>query len=180
MFGGGFLDHFAFVVAGAGKFTVRILGTAQEAAVFAETIDHCFPALGTLVFAGLGLGLGVNHFLFGVFEAVAERRIKFLQDADPFKVLIFDLVKLLFHVTGEGNIHHLREEFIQFVGDNLADLRGKEFFVLFFHVLAILNRGDNRGIRAGSSDPLFFEGLDQGCFRIAGRRLGEMLLGVNP
>ena len=60
-------------------------------------------------------------------------------------------------MTSKGHIHHIGEKFIEFIGNNLGDLRCVEFFVDLFDIAAILNRRDNRRICAGPSDAFFFE-----------------------
>ena len=48
-----------------------------------------------------------------------------------------------------------------------------------FDVLTLLNRGDDRGIGAGSPNSILFQIMNQERFVIAGWRLRKMLLGVN-
>jgi hypothetical protein len=115
----------------------------------------------------------------GLFQIIFEGAVKLLQYTDPVQMLIFDLVELLFHVTGKGHIHHIREKLVEFVGDDLGDLRGVEFFVDLFDIAAVLNRRDNRRIGAGPADAFFFQRLDQRGFGITGRRFGKVLLGLD-
>ena len=96
----------------------------------------------------------------------------------PFEVLLFNLVKLGFHMPREGDIHYFGEVFVELVGDNLADIGGEELFVLLLDVLSILYSADDGGVCARAADAFLFQGLYERAFRIACGWLCEMLLGL--
>ena len=56
---------------------------------------------------------------------------------------------------------------------------GTKLAAFFLYVLAILNRGENGCVGRGAAHAVGFELLDQRCFVVARRRLGEMLLRQN-
>ena len=66
----------------------------------------------------------------------------------------------------------------QQVGDNHAQVGGEKSPFFLFDVEPILDRLDDRGIGARSADVLLLQGLDQSRLAVSGRRLGEMLGGV--
>ena len=49
--------------------------------------------------------------------------------------------------------------------------------MFFAHIVAFLDRGHDAGIGRGAANSKLFHPLDQSGFRVAGRRLGEMLFG---
>ncbi len=61
----------------------------------------------------------------------------------------------------------------------LAQHRRREASLILAHVLALDDRGNNRRIRRRAPDAFFFQILHQRRFRVARRRLGEMLVRAN-
>ena len=60
------------------------------------------------------------HLLRSGFEIVLEGTIEILEHALPVEMLFLDLVKLLFHVPGKGDVHDPREVVAELVGDNFT------------------------------------------------------------
>ena len=79
--------------------------------------------------------------------------------------------KLIFHV--------LFEEIQQKNGNDAAFIFGDQAVLFFAYVVAFLDRGHDAGIGRGASNSKLFHPLHQSGFRVAGRRLGEMLLGCD-
>ena len=77
------------------------------------------------------------------FEALFERPVEISQDPDPVEMLLFDLVELLFHVTGKCNIHYFREIFAEFFCNNFTNIGGIEFFLFLLNVLSVLYRAND-------------------------------------
>lgn len=71
-------DHFAFSVAGAGKFASRVSRAAQEPSIFAEPVNHRLTTSWTFIYAGGGLGFGVLHLGHCGGEVLLERPVKFI------------------------------------------------------------------------------------------------------
>ncbi len=87
------------------------------------------------------------------------------------------VVKLVLELGGEIVAHVLAEIVGQEGGHQPPlVLRDKAVLVLPY-VAAILDRGHDRGIGGGAADTEFLHLLDQRRLGVAGRRLGEMLLG---
>ena len=179
MLGNLFFEHVAVFVAWAGKFALRISAAAQKFAVFAESVDHFPLAFGTGIFTGRSLRLCVLHLFGGLVEVVLEGPVELLENADPLEVLFLNLVELLFHVAGKGDVHDLGEKLAELVGDDLADIGGVEFGLLLFDVLSVLDRRNNAGIGTWPSDPFLFQGPYQRGLGVSRRRLGEVLAGLD-
>ena len=163
MLGFFWFEHRSLAVAWAGVFACVFFGSVhcatEEPSVFAEPVLHRCVAFGAFVFGGLGLGFCVLHAFFGSFEVLLEGFVELFEYGDPVEMLLFDLVELLFHVTGEGDVHYLREELGEFVGDDFADVRGVEASVDLLGVFSVLYRADDRSVCTGSADAFFFESL---------------------
>ena len=77
----------------------------------------------------------MHHLLRGRIEVLLERSVEVVQDARPVEVLLLDLVELLLHVPGEGDVHDLGEELVELVRDDFAQIGGVELAVLLLDVL---------------------------------------------
>ncbi len=71
------------------------------------------------------------------------------------------------------------KRFHEQIADFFAEQRGREAALILVHVLALDDRRDDRGVRGRAADALFFELLHERRFRVARRRLGEVLIGAN-
>ena len=56
-----------------------------------------------------------------------------------------------------------------------ADFSRNKSFIFLDHVSPALDSLNDRAVGTGTPDPLFFQGLNQGSFVIAGRGLGKVL-----
>src|SRR5262249_51386163 len=113
------------------------------------------------------LHLGVRFL-----ERFVERPPEFIEH---FAVLVFarfDLVEFVLEVTGELQVHDVREMLDEHIRDGLADFGCEEAALLLRHVAAFLNRGDDRGVRARPADAFLLERFHQRAFVEARRRLG--------
>ena len=81
----------------------------------------------------------------------------------PVGMILFNIVQLLFHISGVTYLKDLRKRLYQFIGDDLAQVVGIKSFLVFFHIFAVLNDLDDLGIGAGSPDTLRFELFHQRC-----------------
>ena len=116
--------------------------------------------------------------LFGITEILGEAFVEFGERVSPCFLAFFNLVELFFETRGVLDIENVAEVFHQQIGDDQTDFRGRKLPSYFLHVLALLDRAENRGIRGRTADAAFFELLYQRRFVVARRRLGEMLLGL--
>ena len=116
--------------------------------------------------------------VFGGLERVLERIVELVEHLDHVFLGGRDVVELVFHVGGELQVEDLGEMLDQQVGDDHAQVGGEEAPLLLFDVAAVLDRLDDRGVGAGPADVLLLQGLDQRRLAVAGRRLGEVLGGV--
>ena len=76
---------------------------------------------------------------------------------------------------GEGQIHDIPEALLHESGDGLSQGGGFQELSFLEHIFPVQDRADGRRIGAGTADPLFLHGPDQGVFRVAGGRLGKLL-----
>ncbi|CAH0312433.1 hypothetical protein ROS9278_04991 [Roseomonas sp. CECT 9278] len=88
-----------------------------------------------------------------------------------------NFVELLLHRGGEAGVHILVEEAHQEGGHHPPEILGDEAPLLEAHVFQVLQPLQDGGIGRGPPDPELLQPLDQARFRIARRRLGEVLAG---
>jgi hypothetical protein len=62
------------------------------------------------------------------------------------------------------------------LANNLPQIRGRKVLVFQLYVLAVEQRGNDRRVGGRPADAFFFQLAHQRGFRVAGRRLGELLL----
>ena len=77
------------------------------------------------------------------------------------------------------HVEHIVEAFHQQNADALAQHRRRKASLVLAHVLALDDRRNNRSVRGRPPDAFFFQILYQRRFRIARRRLGEVLVRPN-
>ena len=110
-------------------------------------------------------------------ERPFERPVELVEHLDLAEVALGDVVEFLLHVRGEGDVDHVGEVLDQLVGDDLADVGGREPLVLQRDVLTTLDRVDDRGVRGRTADAQLLQRLDERRLGEPRRRLGEVLLG---
>ena len=114
---------------------------------------------------------------FSIFSTCVDERLpEFLERRRPLLLAARDRVELIFHRGREAVLDVTVEVFRQEAIDDLADVGRHEAPAVHLHVLAILQRRDDRGVGRGPADAVLLERLDERGFGVARRRLGEMLL----
>ena len=108
-------------------------------------------------------------------HAIAERRVERLQERDPGALAARDLVELLLHPGGEGEVHVVAEMLDQQVGHDPGDRLRVQTTLLDPDVAAIDDRRDRRRVGRRPADAVLLERLDQRRLGEARRRLGEVL-----
>ena len=117
------------------------------------------------------------HHLFGLGLEVAPEGLEQLL---PVLAPVADSVELVFEpgCVIEGDI--LREEAFEEGGQQPPALFGEEAVFLHPHISTVAQRLDRAGIGRGAADAEFFEPLDQARLGKARRRLGKVLVGIDP
>ena len=123
---------------------------------------------------------GLRDFLaahrgFGVIDQIDERLPELLEQRHPFLLAVRHGVEGVFHLGGEVVVHVGGEVLRQEAADDLADVGRREAPAFDIDVLAVAQRGDDRGVGRRPADAVFFQRLDQRGLREARRRLGEVL-----
>src|SRR4030065_464198 len=72
----------------------------------------------------------------------------------PLAPPLLDLVELLLHPGGEGDIHHVRKGFLEELRDDPAEFRGEKLPVLHPDVSAVPDRLEDRRGRGRRRQPL--------------------------
>ena len=121
--------------------------------------------------------LGAVDALALVVDLRLERLPELLQQRNPVLLAAADRVEFVLELGGEVVVDVLREVPGQEPGDRAADVGRLEAAAVEDHVLAVEQHLDDAGVGRGAADAVFLERLDQRSFRIARRRLGEMLVG---
>ena len=93
----------------------------------------------------------------------------------PFFGPVLDLVQILFHMSRKFQIYNIRETLIHKIRNHDSEIRRFQILAVLFHIFLRSNIGNNRSIGGRSSNAVFLQGTDQGCFRITGWRLCELL-----
>ena len=114
------------------------------------------------------------HHLGGLGLEVAP---KGFQHRLPLGPAAGNFVQLVLQPSGEVIGHIAFEEALQERRHQPPAFFGEEAVLLHPHIIAVLQHLERGGIGGWTPDPQFLQLLDQRCFRIARRRLGEMLLG---
>src|SRR3990170_2420412 len=121
------------------------------------------------------LFLELGHRALRALELLRERPVEIVERPGHLAPPLLDLVELLLHPGGEGDIHHVRKGFLEELRDDPAEFRGEKLPVLHPDVSAVPDRLDDRGVRGRPPDPLLLQLLDEGAFGKPGGGLGEVL-----
>src|SRR5262245_1019931 len=95
------------------------------------------------------------------------------------QLAFLDFVQFLLEARGEGDVENVLETVYQEAADAFTEHGGREAALIFFHVFALDNSGNDRGVGGRAANALFFQILDQRRLGVTRRRLGEMLLGAD-
>ena len=101
------------------------------------------------------------------------------QQVAPGHLVVGDAVELLLETGGEIVFDVAGEEAFQERGQHAALVLGDKPLLVDAHIAAVLEHLQDRGIGRRPADAELLHALDQRGFRIARRRLGEMLGGVD-
>ena len=179
----------------AGVAAFRIVGAADEAAELAE-LEREPAAFAVRALARIGavrarreqvrrqhLVERVDHLrdaqLLDVADRGGELAPEVAQQLAPGELVVGDAVELLFEVGGEVVFDVAREEAFQERGQHAALVLGDQALLVDADIAAILQHLQDRGVGRGPADAELLHALDQRGFRIARRRLGEVLAGVD-
>lgn len=113
-----------------------------------------------------------------VFEPRGELRVEIRHHVGPGNLAFLDLVELLLHSGRETDVEKLRKPLDEEVIHAEAEFGRNELALFAVHVVAILNRAQDRRVGRRAADAVFLELLDQRGFAVSRRRLGELLLGL--
>ena len=163
---------------GLGERALRPARAGQEAAELA-VFDHKVPPAQITDLVGLlygDLDTGPLEGLLGLLHLLVEALVEVAQNGLIGQLAGLHLVKAVFHAGGELHVDDVVEAVLHKLRDHLAQGGGLELFLLFEHVLPVLDGGDNGGIGGRTAHALFLHGLDQGGLGVAGGRLGKVLL----
>ena len=94
-------------------------------------------------------------------------------------MLLFDFIEFQLHLGRELHVHDFRKTLNQFVRNHATQQRRVKAPTLLHHILSVLNCLNDAGVCAGAADPQALHLLHQRRFRIARRRLREMLRRIN-
>ena len=143
--------------------------------------------------AALGLGredVGAEDLVEGL-QHVADAQVLDLVDGAgevapevaqhvlPLELAVGDEVELLLEVGREVVLHVALEEALEEGGDEPALVLGDQPLLVDADVVALLQHGERGGVGGGAADAELLHALDEGGFRIARRRLREVLLGLD-
>ncbi len=95
------------------------------------------------------------------------------------ELAVGDEVELLLQVGREVVLHVALEEALQERRDQAALVLGDQPLLVDLDVVALLQHGERGGVGGGAADAQLLHALDERGFRVARRRLGEVLLGLD-
>ena len=101
------------------------------------------------------------------------------QQLAPGDLVVGDAVELLLEIGGEIVFDVAGEEAFEERREHAALVLGNEALLVDAHIAAVLEHLQDRGVGRGPADAELLHALDQRGFRIARRRLGEVLAGVD-
>ncbi len=125
----------------------------------------------------------VDHLRDAQFLDVADRIGEFApevaQQFAPGDLVVGDTVELLLQIGGEAIFDIAGEEAFEESSEHAALVLGYQSLLVDADVATVLEHLQDRGIGRGPADAEFLHALDQRGFRIARRRLGEVLADVD-
>ncbi len=153
-------------------------------------LSHCGHLRGSVPSSRGGNRCGAEHLVeridhlrdaqvLDVADGVGELTPEVAQQLAPGDFVVGDTVELLFEIGGEAVFDIAGEEAFEERRQHAALVLGNEALLVDAHIAAILEHLQDRGVGRGPADAELFHALDQRRFRIARRRLGEMLAGVD-
>jgi len=163
---------------GVGVAALRKAGTRHKLAVPPAFDHHGAAAFFADLVGGdiLHFDLFALHVLFGGFQAFFKALVEIVHCFDPVRLTGFHNVQLFLHIGTECRVHDIGELFQHDLVHRAAQRGGFELFLLLFHIAAVHNGGNDRRIGGRAANTVFFQRMDQRCFSIVRRRLGEFLL----
>src|SRR5215212_8581479 len=157
---------------------VRVAAAGQEPAVPAPLADQLGPGLLAAGGADLvGRLLGPRDLLLALGDGALDLLEEGPDDRLPRLGPAGDAVQVLLHLGGEAEVDDLGEDVGEQVGDHDADVLGVEALAVQADVLAVHQGRDGRRVGRRTADAVLLQRLDQAGLAVAGRRLGEVLLG---
>ena len=117
--------------------------------------------------------------VLGAVDGDGEIVPEIAQQRLPVDLAIRDLVELLLEIGGEIVADVFGEEGFEEGGHQASLVLGKKALLVEPHIGAILEHGDGRGVGRGTADAELLHPLDQRRLGVAGRRLSEVLGGVD-
>ncbi len=181
----------------AGELAFGIARAADKGAVPAE-LQGKLALMAERAFARIGLYVsvrirlredirperlveGVEHMgdaqVLGLADGGFELLPELGEEDLPVQLAIGNDVELFLQIGGEVVFDIAPEEILQEGRDQAPLVFWIEALLIDADIVAVLQRGDDRGIGRGSANAELFQPLDQACFGKARRRLGEMLAG---
>src|SRR6266545_2623125 len=158
---------------------LRVSRAGEELAVAPPLDDHLPFAALLADEVGLDrLGLHVPHLVLGLREVLAERLVELGEDRLPARVPLLDLVELLLHARGEGDVHLAWEGADELVRHEQAEVGGLEVLLHLLDVRLLLDGLEDGGVGGWAADAALLHLLHERGLVVAGRRLGEVLVRV--
>src|SRR6266446_1546568 len=115
------------------------------------------------------------HLGLCLLHAHLEIAIEAAQELRPGLPSLLDIVQFPLHLSSAARIDNVGEVLVHDLVDGLSQPGRHKATLLLVDIATVLNRANNRHIRAWTSDALFFQLFDQACLCITWRRLGEVL-----
>ena len=169
----GHLDH-----DGHREAALRVAGAGKEAAEAAVFVHELAPAVRADLVRLLIRHLEVLALKLdlGVVEVCVKVLIILAQQILPRDGSGLDLVEIGLHVGGEFQVDDIAEILLHHLGHDDAKVRRAQIASLLDDIVAAEDGRDRRRIRRRAADALFLHRTDERCLRVAGWRLGELLL----
>ena len=176
---------FALGIVGAGDEGAEAAAAQRQLAVAAHRAGARIAAIGLgreqhrlqkLVQLRGDVARLLLHHLGGLGLEVAPEGLQHLL---PLRPAAADVIQLILKARGEVVGHIALEETLQEGRHQPPAFLGEEAVLLHPHIVAVLQHLQRGGIGRRTPDPQLLQTLDQARFRIARRRLGEMLLGAD-
>src|SRR5690606_38667363 len=162
--------RFFLVVLGAELHERTVLAVANGHRLTGRRVDAELARFGN-VFARDGFVDEVDLLLELLPEALEHR--------NPFLFAVGNVVQVVFHLGGEAVVDIVLEITREKAIDDLAEVRRHETSIHELRVLLAEQGLNDRRIRGRAPDAILFQRFDEARFRIARRRLSEVLLGAD-
>ena len=147
----------------------------MELAIAAHLNDHWRPTDLTIAAGQFIMHFDFSNLFLGSLDFLRKWLVELVNDLNPVFLAFFDPVQVVFNFGRKLDIDDFWELLDDDLVDDLTQLGWLKVARYQTNIVAALNGVPRWRVGGRPADPIFFQRLDQGSFRITSRRLREVL-----